>query len=1229
MRIEELIIDGFKSYPVRTHVSGFDASFNAITGLNGSGKSNILDSICFVLGITNLTAVRANNLQDLIYKRGQAGITKASVTIVFDNTDRAKSPVSFENCPQITVTRQIAMGGLSKYLINGHKATQQAVQNMFQSVQLNINNPNFLIMQGKITKVLNMKPAEILSMIEEAAGTRMFEDRKEKAIKTMTKKDQKVKEITALLEEEITPKLDKLREEKRSFLEYQKASTELDRLTRLAKAYEWQQLCARFEEKKALVDQKSKDVEEREREAQALKKQIESIERELEQIERKKEAEMTKGGKLQALGNKSKQLQHDLVKHKTTVDFKVGSVEEEQKRLQADRDAIEALAKALKDKQASLEKLSGSFAELKADYDAAVADLNKQDELLQTLLTGMASSSKSKSGEGSAGGYLGQIATARAEESSAGTEIEQAKLRIGHLEKEVKQKEPLAKKAQKEAAGLMSDLESSRATVTDLEAKLEALGWNDDKEKSLLQSKAEWSRKVSELLERKEALKSKLAGMDFQYADPEPNFDRSKVKGLVASLIQLDQDKHKYSTALEICAGGRLYNVVVEDERVGSKLLAKGQLKKRVTLIPLNKINAFVASAEKIGAAQRLAPGKVDLALSLVGYDDEVSKAMEYVFGNTLICADAATAKRVTFDNAVRMKSVTLDGDVYDPAGTLSGGSKPQSGNILVRMQDLIKVDRALKDAKAELGKVEAEMQAAKAQMASFSKGKRELDLKRHQVSLLEAQISGSNATRIIGEVEKAKATIAELRTATETAKQRQQEASKEVKRLEKEMEEFDRNKDSKLDQLKGEVKAKKAEVQKRSGEIKARQGQVRTLELELEQTKSEMTAQEEALRESERQVSKVERELQEMQTGLEELQEEVDKVEAKLNEEKAMLSGYDDELTALRRAVKSKKQEIADGALAIKQLSHECEKLTGDVSGLEKGISQLENQFEWIESEQRFFGQAGTAYDFSKHNMSEVRKRCKKLEETQQGMKKKVNPKVLSLIEGVEKKETSLKTMLSTVLKDKDKIEDTITELDRYKRDALQNTWEKVNADFGSIFGELLPGNYSKLQPPEGQDLTQGLEVKVRLGTVWKQSLTELSGGQRSLIALSLIMSLLQFKPAPMYILDEIDAALDLSHTQHIGQLFRNRFRGSQFIVVSLKEGLFTNANVLFRARFRDGTSLVERTVNANRTTADDADKENRSTGSGSRGARGKSASTTAKSGSGASTGSTRLVAV
>ena len=157
----------------------FDPHFNAITGLNGSGKSNILDSICFVLGITNLSQVRAGNLSELVYKQGQAGVNKASVTVVFNNEDESTSPVGYEQCPEMTVTRQVLLGGRSKYLINGRNAPAGQVANLFHSVQLNVNNPHFLIMQGRITKVLNMKPPEILSMVEEAAGTRMFETKKQ------------------------------------------------------------------------------------------------------------------------------------------------------------------------------------------------------------------------------------------------------------------------------------------------------------------------------------------------------------------------------------------------------------------------------------------------------------------------------------------------------------------------------------------------------------------------------------------------------------------------------------------------------------------------------------------------------------------------------------------------------------------------------------------------------------------------------------------------------------------------------------------------------------------------------------------------------------------------------------------------------------------------------------------------------------------------------------------
>jgi structural maintenance of chromosome 2 len=139
--------------------------------------------------------VRASNLQDLVYKQGQAGVTKASVSIVFNNENPKQSPVGYEQYSRITVTRQVVIGGRNKYLINGHNAQQQKVQNLFHSVQLNVNNPHFLIMQGKINKVINMKPPEILAMIEEAAGTRMFEMKKQSALKTISKKEKKVEEI--------------------------------------------------------------------------------------------------------------------------------------------------------------------------------------------------------------------------------------------------------------------------------------------------------------------------------------------------------------------------------------------------------------------------------------------------------------------------------------------------------------------------------------------------------------------------------------------------------------------------------------------------------------------------------------------------------------------------------------------------------------------------------------------------------------------------------------------------------------------------------------------------------------------------------------------------------------------------------------------------------------------------------------------------------------------------
>jgi structural maintenance of chromosome 2 len=216
------------------------------------------------------------------------------------------------------------------------------------------------------------------------------------------------------------------------------------------------------------------------------------------------------------------------------------------------------------------------------------------------------------------------------------------------------------------------------------------------------------------------------------------------------------------------------------------------------------------------------------------------------------------------------------------------------------------------------------------------------------------------------------------------------------------------------------------------------------------------------------------------------------------LQDEQSKLSSFDDELQSLESAVRSKNALITEESLEQQKLGHHLEKLEKEQQAASQMLTSLKESHDWIAGEKDQFGRAGTPYDFKGRNMTECKGTLKNITERFQGMKKKINPKVMNMIDSVEKKEAALKNMMKTVIRDKRKIEETIVSLDDYKKDALQKTWEKVNGDFGQILNELLPGSFAKLDPPEGKTISDGLEVKVSLGKIWKQSLTELSGGQR-----------------------------------------------------------------------------------------------------------------------------------
>uniref|UniRef100_A0A8C2EDN9 Structural maintenance of chromosomes protein n=1 Tax=Cyprinus carpio TaxID=7962 RepID=A0A8C2EDN9_CYPCA len=1154
MYIKSIVLEGFKSYAERTEINGFDPFFNAITGLNGSGKSNILDSICFLLGISNLSQVRATNLQDLVYKNGLAGITKATVSITFDNSNKKQSPLGFETHDEITVTRQVVIGGRNKYLINGVNANNLRVQDLFCSVGLNVNNPHFLIMQGRITKVLNMKPPEILAMIEEAAGTRMYECKKIGAQKTIEKKDAKLKEIQTILEEEITPAMEKLKEERASYLEYQKLMREIEHLSRLYVAYLF--VCAEetklkstedLQEMQTSIAQLQENMKQNEAKVKELSAEIQELERRRDKVNSREV-----GGVLKTLEETLSEAQRVDTKAQSALDLKKQNLKDETKKRKELVKNMEEDKKMMSAKEVEVVKAMDRLKAVQEEGQKDAEALEAAQQHFKAVSAGLSANE-----DGAEATLSGQMMTCKNDMSKAETEAKQAQMKLKHAQQELKTKQAQVKKMDSGYKKDQDTFEAVNKCIEKLQAEMKKL--NYEGAECILNQKRQCSRDVNQLRETYESLMSQFPNLRFEYTNPDKNWDRSKVKGLVANLFTVTDVSN--ATALEVVAGGRLYNVVVDNEVTGKKLLEKGELKRRYTIIPLNKISARTLNNNVVRTAKNLVgPDNVHTALSLVGYESELRKAMEYVFGTTLVCDSLDNAKKVAFDKSVSTKTVTLGGDVFDPQGTLTGGARAQTASVLSKLAEVKDLQDSLRTKEAELTAVESELGSLKGTVEKYRQLKQQLDLKTEEARILETKLQQSSFHKQQEELENLGKTIEDCEETLKKTKEVQKKAEEKYKVLENKMKNAEAEREKELKAAQQKLNQAKSKADAYNKRLKEKQQEADAVALELEELKREQTG--------------YEQQIQAVDEALKAIQEQIDTMTTEVLASKEVILGQEREIKGKTGEAKRLREQNNDAQLKIKELEHNISKHKKDSAVAT--VTRMLAENEWISSEKHLFGQPNTAYDFKTNNPKEAGQRLKRLEETKDKLERNVNRRAMNMLSEAEERYNDLKKKKRIVENDKAKILETIEELDQKKNEALNVAWQKVNTDFGSIFSTLLPGANARLAPPEGCGVLDGLEFKVALGNTWKENLTELSGGQRSLVALSLILAMLLFKPAPIYILDEVDAALDLSHTQNIGQMLRTHFTHSQFVVVSLKDGMFTNANVLFKTKFVDGISTI-----------------------------------------------------
>jgi structural maintenance of chromosome 2 len=1089
------------------------------------------------------------------------------VSITFDNNNPEQCPPGFENVSEITITRQIILGGKSKYMINGSTVQNKKIQDLFCSVQLNVNNPHFLIMQGKITKVLNMKPYDILAMIEEAAGTKMYEVKKETAQKTIEKKDAKLRELKSVINEELSPRLEKLRTERTKFMEFKNLERELEHMLNIYQAWEFFASKRKYIQAQEILKDAENKVKEEETNMMNYKNEIEEMNHIIEDLTKKAETD----------GNESLQrVEAELKtaeKSQAKVNAAVKSVDEDikteiKKKSQLEKNFADD-EKTLKRKEEELDKVQAMFAKLKEADQRDTDAFLKSQKRYEALSAGMELNE-----EGEAETVLEQLMNARQEAAKANTEMKQASMRLNFCQTQLKDKQKQRVSNANEAQSDKKAFDATSQEVKNLEAALKKLHFNEEKMAELQGRRRQLTQEVRHLKDRIDHFEAQRPYTQFRYRDPEPNFNRSKVYGVVCRLINVKEEGA--NVAIETAAGGRLYNVVVDTDVTGKKLLQKGDLQHRTTFIPLNKIQGKKMSDNIVKFAQDLVGEEnVQPAISHLKYDKRLQVVMEFIFGNVFICKDLNVARQVAFHDRIKRQCVTLEGDVVDPAGTLSGGAPQKGGSVLKHLDEIKQAEIELNAKEEELGKIEREIHMMSGKQEQFASMNQKLEIKRHELNLINQRLQQTSHYRQQEEIANLQKEVEALTEKIQCCKESESKFKEKVEELEAKAKNSKGGKEEQLKQAENEMNKLKAKADKSAKEWKQKEQDYETFNLEIEELKKSLETTEQQIKTAEETIAQLKEKREEIIANSQELTENVERLQAEVKKEKGVITEKNKDIQKKMRRKEELQAKITDCEVKAKEHAHKLKKLKDDCKNLKTKQSDCEKRAKnsYLKDAEQMTDEEG----------QQLEKKIRKAQEAKNSMGRTVNNKAQSHFEQQEKEYSELRRKQKIVEQDKRKIIQVIQDLDKKKEEILRKAYDQISKDFGSIFSTLLPGANAKLLPPTGQTILQGLEIKVSLGGVWKDSLTELSGGQRSLAALSLILAMLLFKPAPLYILDEVDAALDLSHTQNIGNMLKTHFNKSQFIIVSLKDGMFSNANVLFRTQFVDGVSTITRSVNRN----------------------------------------------
>lgn len=1162
MYLKSIEVQGFKSFANKI-LFEFHNGITGIVGPNGSGKSNVADAVRWVLGEQRIKQLRGASMQDVIFSgtemRKPQGF--AYVAITLDNSDHQLA-IDYE---QVTVARRIYRSGESEYLINGNSCRLKDINELFYDTGIGKEGYS-IIGQGQIDRILSGKPEDRRELFDEAAGIVKFKRRKDIAQKKLDSEKQnlvRVSDILSELEKQVEP----LRKQSETAKEYLQLKDELKRYEVNVFLYETQDIKIQIKELEGKANIVSGDIEETRKISDKIRVTYEELDKSLKELEetienRRSQAAQTNMHKgslegqinvlLEQINTEKINAEH-INSRINTINQEIEQRQQQMKDYENDHSQISIQVKDKKRQQEQAEEVLRQFDENIMMLDHKIEE--EKSNIISTMNEKASLTAKQQRYEV----MMEQVQVRRSEvcqkllrfKSDISVQEEQRK-------EELYQLEQIGKRLQE----LSLEREICESRIEELEA--EARKWNQN-----LNARTQEYHTSNTKLESLRNLAERYEG--YGNSIRRVMEAKSRVKGIHGVVADIITTQKKYETAIETALGGSIQNIVTDSEETAKELIEYLKKNKygRATFLPLTSIKT------KAGVSQERAleeEGVLGLASQLVKAKEQYDGVVQYLLGRVVVTdtIDHAIALSRKYHHTLRI--VTLDGELLNAGGSMTGGAFKNTSNLLGRKREIDELKEQCTIAQRETRRLEEKLSANESQLQQQKEGLEQVK-QQQQIGFLEQNTIQMNIAQLEDKIQEIEESSKDMVLENRQLEEQIQEIGRSQKELDEEVIELEtRNQQGTMqtEELAGQLERAKQQREFLAKNLSALQLEGANLQQKYQ------FVQENVLR---------------VQSEQRKLKEELDLLEGSTDNSGEVIAGKNGEIKKLKEMIDSALKQAAlfdkeaenystikeEKSRKQKQLFDKREELAGRMSQLDKDLFRLQSQKEKLEEKL----ERHVEYMWNEYELTfATAEALKNLEWTSLGeMKKQTEALKLAIkalgnvnVNAIEDyKEVSERyEFMSAQHEDLVKAEETllkiIEELDTGMRRQFEEKFKEIRREFDQVFKELFGGGHGTLELVEGEDILEaGIQIIAQPPGKKLQNMMQLSGGEKALTAISLLFSIQNLKPSPFCLLDEIEAALDDSNVDRFAGYLHKLTKNTQFIVITHRRGTMVSADRLY----------------------------------------------------------------